>query len=294
MRAHHSAASGHRDGAPPRAGHELGVRSVRVRRTAQRATSPNSTSPGPRARHGRGGLLDALAHDSSGGTRKQAKLMESYGAHCVYVTDSGGRLTMRDVAARVDAYREVSNRRPRSASTPPQPGPLRGQLHPLSSMAPCASTPRSPAWALVQATRPRGVHCGDRRHGMGEPHRLFGSWTQPTTSSGPCRTGRCRSTERPSPCYAGVYSSFLRTPKAAATYGLDARSILVEVGRRRMVGGQEDMIVDVALDLAAERDGSRGRPHDHRARRRMQPTGLDPGPCARYTYIQSVHKRYTN
>jgi hypothetical protein len=60
--------------------------------------------------------------------------------------------------------------------------------------------------------------------------------------------------------YSGVYSSFLlHADKAAQQFGVDARDILVEIGRRKAVGGQEDMIVEVAMALAEKR-----KPHaDH-------------------------------
>jgi hypothetical protein len=50
--------------------------------------------------------------------------------------------------------------------------------------------------------------------------------------------------------YAGVYGSFLlHAKRAAERYHVDTKDILLELGRREVVGGQEDMIIDVAVEL---------------------------------------------
>jgi len=83
-----------------------------------------------------------------------ARIMESAGATCVYVTDSGGRLTMNGVRDRVRAYARCWTRPRLSASTPTTTSVLRWPTRsPPSRKAPTASTRRSPDWARAPATR---------------------------------------------------------------------------------------------------------------------------------------------
>lgn len=183
---------------------------------------------------------------------EQAKIMADAGAHVVYVVDSAGALLMDGVRARVEALKEaidvevgfhghnnlglgVAN-----AIVAMEAGAtwLDGSLYSLG-----AGAGNTQLEVLVAVLDRMGVHTGVDVYGAMDAAEDVMRPLLPR----PIVVDRDALVIG----YAGVYSSFLlHARRAAERFGVEVRDILIELGRRKTVGGQEDQIIQVAYDIA--------------------------------------------
>lgn len=196
-----------------------------------------------------------MAHmNTPEGLVAQAKLMEGYGANCIYVTDSAGYMLPDDVKARIAAVR--------AALKPETELGFHGHHNMAMGVANSIAAVEAGANRIDAAAAGLGAGAGNTplevliavcaRMGIETGVDVFKiqdvaeDLVVPIMDF-PIRVDRDALTLG----YAGVYGSFLLFAKRAEKkYGVSARDILVEMGRRGMVGGQEDMIEDTAITLA--------------------------------------------
>ena len=192
---------------------------------------------------------------------KQAKLMESYGANCLYITDSAGYMLPDDVRARVGAVRE--------ALKPETELGFHGHHNLAMGVANSIAAIEVGANRIDAAAAGLGAGAGNTpmevfvavcaRMGIETGVDVFKIADVAEDIVVPLMDHIIR-IDRDSLTlgYAGVYSSFLLFAKRASVkYGISARDILLELGRRKMVGGQEDMIEDAAITMARERQSQK-------------------------------------
>lgn len=183
---------------------------------------------------------------------EQAKLFESYGADIVYVTDSAGAMVPDDVKARIEAVRNAVSL------------PIGFHAHNNLGLAIGNSLAAVKAGATLIDGTVRGLGAGAgnaqlevlvavlQKLGYETGIDLYKIMDVGEQLVDPImHRPQVISNEALTIGFAGVYGSFLlHSRRAAEKFGVDARDILMEMGRRKTVGGQEDLIIDVAIDLA--------------------------------------------
>ncbi len=185
---------------------------------------------------------------------EQALLMESYGANCIYCTDSAGYMLPLDVAARISALREHLK--------PETEIGFHGHHNLAMGIANSLAAVEHGAVRIDGSAAGLGAGAGNT------PLEVFNAVCQRmgiTTGVDIMKLADVAEDlvtpimdlpiriDRDSMIlgYAGVYSSFLLFAKrAAAKYGVSSADILIEMGRLKTIGGQEDMIEDVAINMA--------------------------------------------
>lgn len=183
---------------------------------------------------------------------EQARLMESYGADCVYVVDSAGAMVTPEARERVRALRQAlqcdvgfhAHNNLSLAVANSLAAIEEGATHIDASTCGLGAGAGNTQTEVLAAVLARlGYETGiDLSRLMDVAEELV----RPIMP-------RPQIIDRDSLTigYAGVYSTFLlHAKRAAKQFGVDSRALLAELGRRKMVGGQEDMIIDVAVEMA--------------------------------------------
>lgn len=191
----------------------------------------------------------------------QARIMADAGCECVYVVDSAGAMILDDASDRVAAVAA-------ELGTDAQVG-FHGHQNLSLAVANTVLAVRAGAVQVDACTRAFGAGSGnaptealaavlDRlgiRTGV-DPLAMFDvaeDIVRPVMDE-ECVLDRLSLIMG----YAGVYSSFLRHAyRAAERYGVSGADVLLECGRRSLVGGQEDQIIEIAVQLAGAESGPR-------------------------------------